>query len=444
MDPKNTHYRKRVKFTLKMKEDYTILIPEMAPLHFRLIEPILSRQGFKIALMGDEGPEVLQKGLKYVHNDMCYPALLITGQMLTAIESGNYDPHKVAMVITQSGGGCRDTNYIHLMRKAFEKAGYPYVPFISANIWGMELNSGINLSPRTLLQALAGMIYGDMLMIVSNQVRPYEVEKGTTDAMVDHWIDRLITIFQTGKGFLPKEIEANLQAIGADFAAISVNRTPKVKVAVVGELFLKYSVPGNNHLEEFLADQDCEVFMPSMLGFGVYKTNGALEDLRLYGGKPLKRLIMNIVMKFLFQVEDLLIRNIEAYDCFTAPERVNDLKKRAEGVIGIGNSMGEGWYLAAEMLEMADHGYENIVCVQPFGCLPCHVCVKGMLNKVRRLDPRVNAVDIEYDPGATKVNQENRIKLMLAVAKEHLQETAEPNETVNGNTGEAIEGESKK
>ncbi len=422
MENKNTHYKERVKFTLKMKKDYTILIPDMAKLHFRLIEPILSRQGFHIDLMGAEGPEVLQKGLKYVHNDICYPALLITGQMLTAMESGRYDPNKVAMVITQSGGGCRDSNYIHLMRKAFEKAGYPNVPFISANIWGMELNSGINLSPRTLLMALAGMIYGDMLMIVSNQVRPYEINKGETDALIDRWIERLTATFKKGRGFMPKAIEKNLQAIGADFAAIPIQKVPKVKVAVVGELFLKYSVPGNNHLEEFLAEQDCEVFMPSMLGFGVYKTNGALEDLRLYGGKPFKKLIMEIVMKFLFNVEDLLIRNIEAYDVFTAPERVNTLKERAEGVIGIGNSMGEGWYLAAEMLEMADHGYENIICVQPFGCLPSHVCIKGMMNKVRRIDPRVNAVDIEYDPGATKVNQENRIKLMLAVAKENLQE----------------------
>lgn len=422
MNNNNTHYKERVKFTLKMKKDYTILIPEMAPLHFRLIEPILSRQGFHIDLMGAEGPDVLQKGLKYVHNDICYPALLITGQMLTAMESGKYDPNKVAMVITQSGGGCRDSNYIHLMRKAFEKAGYPNVPFISANIWGLELNSGINLTPKTLLMALAGMIYGDMIMIVSNQVRPYECNKGDTDAMVDRWIERLTATFKKGRGFMPKAIEKNLHAIGEDFASIPIQKVPKVKVAIVGELFLKYSVPGNNHLEEFLAEQDCEVFMPSMLGFGVYKTNGALEDLRLYGGKPLKKLIMSIVMKFLFKVEDMLIRNIEAFDRFTAPERVNTLKERAQGVIGIGNSMGEGWYLAAEMLEMADHGYENIVCVQPFGCLPCHVSVKGMINKVRRIDPRVNAVDIEYDPGATKVNQENRIKLMLAVAKEHLNE----------------------
>lgn len=422
MDMKNpsTHYKERVKFTLKMKKEYTILIPEMAPLHFRLIKPILNRQGFQIGLMGDEGPEVLQRGLKYVHNDICYPALLITSQMLSAMESGKYNPHKVAMVITQSGGGCRDSNYINLMRKAFDKAGYPDVPFISANIWGLEFNSGINLSPRTLLMALAGMIYGDMLMIVSNQVRPYEVNPGETEAMIDRWIERLAAAFQKGRGFMPKAIERNLQAIGKDFAAIPVHKVPKVKVAVIGELFLKYSHPGNNHLEAFLAEQDCEVFMPSMLGFGVYKTNGALEDLRLYGGKPLKKLVMNIVMNILFRVEDMLIRNIEAFDCFTAPERVNTLKERAEGVIGIGNSMGEGWYLAAEMLELAEHGYENIVCVQPFGCLPSHVSIKGMMNKVRRIDSRVNAVDIEYDPGATRVNQENRIKLMLAVAKENL------------------------
>ena len=271
MDKKDTHYRERIRFTLKMKKEYTILIPEMAKLHFALIKPILNRQGFRVELMDAEGPEVIQKGLKYVHNDICYPALLITGQMLTAIESGKYDPHKVAMVITQSGGGCRDSNYIHLMRKAFEKAGYPDVPFISANVWGLEFNSGVNLTPRTLLMALAGMIYGDMLMILSNQVRPYEVHPGETDAAIERWIERLGRIFAKGRGFMPRAIDRNLKAIAKDFAAIPIRKAPKVKVAVVGELFLKYSMTGNNHLEEFLAAQDCEVFMPSMLGFGIYK-----------------------------------------------------------------------------------------------------------------------------------------------------------------------------
>ncbi len=417
---KLSHYRERVKFTLKMKKDYTILSPSMAPIHFKLLQPIFRRQGFRVDIMENEGPEVLQLAQKYLHNDLCYPAMLTTGQMLATMKSGKYDPKKVAMVITQSGGGCRDSNYINLMRKAFEKAGYPDVPFISANIWGLELNSGLNLTPVTLLMAFAGLVYGDMLMIVSNQVRPYEVKQGETDRVLEHWTDKLGKLFSKGHGYSVGAMKRNLKAIADDFAAIEIEKRPKVKVAVIGELYLKYSAPGNNHLEEFLAQQDCEVYVPSILSFGAYKTNGALEDLRLYGGSKIKKAILEIMMAYMFKMEDILISAIEANPAFVPPERVNDLKKRAEGVIDIGNSMGEGWYLAAEMLEFADHGYENIVIVQPFGCLPCHVAAKGMINKVRRVDPRLNIVDIEYDPGATKVNQENRIKLMLAVAKEKL------------------------
>ncbi len=416
----NSHYRERIKFTRKMKKEYTILSPSMAPIHFKILKPILQRAGYKIEIMENECPEVLSLALKYLHNDMCYPAMLTTGQMLATITSGKYDPDKVAMIITQSGGGCRDSNYIHLMRKAFEKAGYPQVPFISANVWGLEFNSGALLSPKSLLMALAGLIYGDMIMIVSNQVRPYEVNKGETDAMIDKWTTSLGEMFYRGKGFSNKAIKKNLREIANDFASIKIEKTPKVKVAVIGELFLKYSASGNNHLEEFLAEQDCEVYLPSILGFGIYKTNGALEDLRLYGGNKAKKAILEVAMKYMFKMEDILISAIEENPNFVAPERVNDLKKRAEGVINVGNSMGEGWYLAAEMLEFADHGYENIVIAQPFGCLPCHVAAKGMINKVRRIDPRLNVVDIEYDPGATKVNQENRIKLMLVVAKEKL------------------------
>ncbi len=415
-----SHYRERVKFTLKMKKDYTILSPSMAPIHFKLLKPVFLRQGFNVEIMENEEPEVLQLALKYLHNDMCYPSMLTTGQMLATMMSGKYDPKKVAMVITQSGGGCRDSNYINLMRKAFEKAGYPDVPFISANVWGLELNSGLNLTPKTMLMALAGLIYGDMIMIAGNQIRPYEVNKGETDAMTDKWTAKLGEGFSKGRGYSIGAIKKNLNAIADDFASIEIKKTKKVKVAMIGELYLKYSAPGNNHLEEFLAEQDCEVYVPSILSFGIYKTNGALEDLRLYGGNKIKRLILEIAMKYMFKLEDILISALEANPAFVAPERINDLKKRAEGVVSIGNSMGEGWYLAAEMLEFADNGYENIIIVQPFGCLPCHVAAKGMINKVKRIDPRLNIVDIEYDPGAARVNQENRIKLMLVVAKEKL------------------------
>lgn len=429
MEKKNgNHYKKPLRFTRKMKKDYTILSPMMTPIHFAILKPGFQRQGFHVELMENEGPDVIQKGLQYVHNDICYPCSLITGQMLATMESGKYDPHKVAMIITQSGGGCRDSNYINLMRKAFERAGYGYVPFISANSWNLEFAPGLNLSIPTLLMAAAGLVYGDFLMILSNQVRPYEVNKGETDAVLKKWEDKIGEKFSKAKWITPSSIKKVLKMAGEDFAAIEVKKVPKVKVAMIGELYLKYSIPGNNHLEEFLESQDCEYFVPSVIGFGAYKTNGALEDLKLYGGKPWKRVIMEVVMKYFFWMEDILISGIEQFPQFTAPERVNDLKKRAEGIISIGNSMGEGWYLAAEMMEMAEHGYENIICIQPFGCLPCHVAVKGMMNKVRRLDPRINAVAIEYDPGATKVNQENRIKLMLSVARENMKKKSENKE----------------
>ena len=420
MSNQSPHFIKKIMFTKKMKKDYTILSPMMCPIHFRLLRPVFQRVGYKVDIMENEGPDVIQKGLKYVHNDICYPCSLITGQMLATMESGKYDPNKVAMIITQSGGGCRDSNYINLMRKAFERAGYPNVPFISANTWNMEYAPGIFLSPLTLLSAAAALVYGDALTLVSNQVRPYEVKKGATDELLNEWIEILGRGFSRGKGYTVASMKKTVSEICRTFSEIKVKKAKKVKVAVIGELYLKYSVPGNNHLEEFLTEQDCEYFIPTVLGFGAYKTNGALEDLRTYGGHPFKRLIMEAVMKYYFFIEDLLISGIEKWPMFTAPERVNDLKKRAEGIIDTANSMGEGWYLAAEMLELADHGYENIICVQPFGCLPCHVAVKGMQNVVRRVNPKINSVDIEYDPGATKVNQENRIKLMLAVARENL------------------------
>ncbi len=415
------HFVEKLMFTKKMKKDYTILSPMMCPIHFRLLRPVFQRVGYKVDIMENEGLDVIQKGLKYVHNDICYPCSLITGQMLATMESGKYDPNKVAMIITQSGGGCRDSNYINLMRKAFERAGYPNVPFISANTWNMEYAPGIFLSPLTLLSAAAALVYGDALTLVSNQVRPYEVNAGDTDKLLDEWIEKLGKSFSKGKNFSVRAMKKTVDEICKTFSEIEIKKVNKVKVAIIGELYLKYSVPGNNHLEEFLTEQDCEYFIPTVLGFGAYKTNGALEDLRTYGGSPIKRIVMEAVMKYYFFIEDLLISGIEKWPQFTAPERVNDLKKRAKGIIDTTNSMGEGWYLAAEMLELAEHGYENIICVQPFGCLPCHVAVKGMLNKVRRINPKINSVDIEYDPGATKVNQENRIKLMLAVAREHLE-----------------------
>jgi len=421
LENSKTHYKPKTKFTRKMRKEYTILSPMLAPIHAAIVLPALRRQGFNVEIIDTDGEDAIQKGLKYVHNDLCYPGVLTTGQMISAMQSGKYDPKKTALVITQSGGGCRDSNYINLQRKALEKAGFPDIPFISANVWFLEGLGGLSFGIPNLRLLLSGLMYGDMIMIASNQIRPYEVNKGETDRVMQKWIDEIGALAAKGKGYREKDIKKNIRAILSDFSAIEINKVPKVKVAVVGELYLKYSAAGNNGLEEFLREQDCEAYFPSIIGFGIYKTNGALEDLRLYGGKPFKKMIMEVVMKYMFRMENLMISIMEEFDNFVAPERVEVLKQRAKGIVDIGNSMGEGWYIAAEMMEFVAHGYENVICVQPFGCLPCHVSVKGMLNKIRRIEPKLNAVDIEYDPGATKVNQENRIKLMLSVARENLE-----------------------
>lgn len=432
MSQESLHFPERVEFTKEMKKDYTILIPQMAPIHWAIMSPIFTAHGFNVEIMNYEGDEVIQTGLKYIHNDTCYPAILTTGQMIYALNSGKYDTHKVAMVIMQSGGGCRASNYIHLMRKALSKAGYDYVPIISANLSKMEKNSGFDVNLTMLRQLIAGMIYGDLTMLMSNQVRPYEVNKGDTEKAIKKCTKILVKQFMEGIGFKFKEMERNLNSIAKTFAKIPVNRAiKKIKVGVIGEIYVKYSPFGNNHLEDFLANQDCEVMIPSLLGFILFKADVRIEDIKLYGGNILKKCGVGLLIDYLLKGEDMMIKAISRYPEFTAPEYFFKTKELTNGVIGYGNRMGEGWFLTAEMLELVRKGYENIVCAQPFGCLPCHVCGKGMINKVRRIDPRANIVTVEYDPGATKVNQENRIKLMLAVAKERLEEKNQSLKTPN-------------
>lgn len=414
--------RGRVLFTKEMKKDYTILVPGMLPIHFGLMRNLLLNEGYNVELLTNEGQNVVQAGLKYVHNDTCYPALLVIGQMMDALESGKYDINKTALIITQTGGGCRASNYIHLLRKSLINAGMEHVPVISLNISGLESNAGFSLTIPLLRKLLAGVVLGDEIMLLSNQTRPYETQKGATDALAAEWLTKLTAQFNTGKGFSGRLFDKNLEDIAQSFAAIPVQKTPKVKVGVVGEIYIKYSALGNNGLEAFLASQDCEVMVPGLLDFLIFKCDNRVEDHKLYGGSKLKSIAAGTFMKFLQRAQQKLIKTIEKTPGFMAPTSYTQLKKLAEGVIGYGNKMGEGWLLTAEMLELVHSGFQNIVCAQPFGCLPNHICGKGMIRRIKELNPTANIVPIDYDPGATRVNQENRIKLMLAVAKEKLRD----------------------
>ncbi len=412
-----------VSFTKAMKKDYTILIPNMSPVHFTLIKEVFVNHGYKAILLENQGPNVIREGLRYVHNDICYPAQLVIGQMIDALKSGLYDVDKTALVISQTGGGCRASNYIFLLRKALKRCGMEQIPVISLNLKGMEKNPGLRLTPFMLLQAYSGFVYGDLLMTLSNQVRPYEDTQGEADQLVDKWIAYLSEKFANNCGYIGWAMKRNLNAIAKEFAQIKITKTEKIKVGIVGEIYMKYSPLGNNNLQQFLEEQGCEVMVPSMMGFLYYGSDNAIIDRKYYGGRFFSSHFTQFLMKLLFMVEKMSLDAIRKQECFTVPSNYLEMKKLNEGILDYGVKMGEGWLLTAEMLELVHTGYKNIVCTQPFGCLPNHICAKGMIRTVTEKAPDANIVPIDYDPSATHVNQENRIKLMLAIAKEKLETT---------------------
>ncbi len=416
----------RILFTKEMKKDYTILVPDMLPIHFGILKQIFENDGYKMELLQTASPEMKQLGLKYVHNDTCYPALLVIGQLIDALQSGKYDVNKVALIIMQSGGGCRASNYIHLMRKAIEKAGYSQVPVISFNMSGMEYNPGFSMTYPVIRKCAAGAIYGDMIMLLKNQTRSYEINKGDTQKMIDKWIRELNEQFKAGRGFKMKDMSENFDRIIADFASIPMDKkVPKVKVGIVGEIYVKFAAFANNNLEEFLVEQGCEVMVPGLIGFMLFKIDARIQDARIFGGNHMKKMIASVLLKYFTKVEKVFMDAIDRSKVFTQLSSYQDTKPLVEGLISVGNRMGEGWFLPGEMIELVKHGYSNIICTQPFGCLPTHVCGKGMIHKIKQMYPQANIVPIDYDPGATKVNQENRIKLMLSVAREGMELQAE-------------------
>ena len=417
----NTDYTNYPKFTPEMKKTHTILIPNMAPVQFRILAAVMRQAGYRCELLENCGSQVCELGLKYVHNDTCYPALLVIGQFLDALGSGKYDLDHTALIITQTGGGCRASNYIHLLRKALVKAGYPQVPVVSLNFSGLEKDSGFPITLPLVRRMLAAVYYGDLRA----QTEPYEMAQGTAEARQEKWLDTICGWIGDNRGCSGGEIRTAMREMAADFAAIPVHRTPKVKVGVVGEIYVKHSPLGNNDLEKFLASQGCEVNIPGLMGMIQYSTYNLSETARLYGGTVLEKMGSGVGLKYIEQMESAMIRALKE-NGFHAPLPFRELTKLADGIIGRGNKLGEGWLLTAEMVELVRAGYENIVCAQPFGCLPNHICGKGMINRIRELYPQANITPIDYDPGATRVNQENRIKLMLAVARERLEERAAP------------------
>ena len=409
----------RVEFTREMRDTYTVLVPDMLPVHFALLKNVFRLHGYRMEVLKNEGTDVVNAGLKYVHNDTCYPALLCIGQFIDALESGRYDVHKTALLLTQTGGGCRASNYIHLLRKALEKAGLGFVPVISLNPSGLEKNSGFQFTPSLLIEALYSIFYGDVLMLLKNQAEPYEVQPGATKAVLDRWVEILTEQFRRHAWLPVVRFRRNLRGIARDFEAIERTKEEKIKVGIVGEIYVKYSSMGNNHLEQFLLGQGCEVDVPGLMGFLSYCVEVRIDDINLYGGSRFARWVLRRAMDVVTHFERVIAKAIRKNSGYRPAEPFRVAKSHLNGLIGLGCKMGEGWLLPAEMIELIESGVTNIVCVQPFGCLPNHIVGKGPIHALRERYPLANIVPIDYDPSATRVNQENRLKLMLAVAREN-------------------------
>lgn len=415
--------RNYIPFTKEMKENYTILAPNMLPMHFKLIMQVMKNYGYKIELLETQGEHIIQTGLKYVHNDTCYPAILVIGQFIDAIQSGKYDPKKTALILFQTGGGCRASNYIFLLRKALEKAGYGYIPVISFSLAGLESHPGFRLTLPIYHRMLYAVIYADLLMSLVNQVKPYELNKGDAERLAEKYTVSLAKGMKTEKISF-KNTKKKCREILNAFAEIPVKKEKKVQVGIVGEIYVKYSPLGNNNLVDFLVSEGAEVTVPGLLDFLLYCVHNMVMDYTLYKRGKFSYPLIKIVDKFLINTQSEICALVKEHGRFKAPTLFTDTLSFGEGYISHGCKMGEGWLLTSEMLELGHSGVKNIVCTQPFGCLPNHICGKGMMKPIKDKNPDINIVAIDYDASASRVNQENRIKLMLSNARENMEKEA--------------------
>ena len=410
----------RVLFTKEMKKDYTILIPSMAPYHFNYFIPILKSKGYKAAVLQNTNFDVIHEGMKYSHNDICVPAMLVIGQFIDAMKNQGFDTHKVALIITQTGGGCRASNYVSLIRKAFKKAGYDYIPVISVNAGGLEKNPGFKVNSDILLKLITGIMMGDMIMQIYNETAPYEVNKGETEAVYQKVQKKLYKYFYRsfiGVVYFPKK---RFEYVVKAFSEIEVDKSvKKPRVGIVGEIYVKYSPLGNNNLEKTLRDEGCEVVTPNILDFFMYTFDSSLHDIYAYGGKKWVAWVYKFILNFIEFRRNRVRKILKKYG-FRNFTKYKDLHKFADGLLPRGMHVGEGWLLTAEMVELIHAGAPNIVCTQPFGCLPNHIAGKGMFKKIKQKYPEGNIVAIDYDTSATEINQLNRIKLMISNAKRNM------------------------
>ena len=411
----------KVVFTKEMRRDYTILCPQMSPIHFELLEPAFNASGYHLQVLPNDNKRAVDVGLKYVNNDACYPSLMVVGQIMDAILSGRYDTERIAVIISQTGGGCRASNYIGFIRRALKKAGYGNIPVISVNLSGLEENPGFKLTPNLILRGIYGVIFGDIFMKCVYRMRPYEAVPGSVNAMHEKW-KKVCQKFLSEGYPSRRKFKKLCQDIIEDFDRnIELTDVKKPRVGIVGEILVKFLPAANNYLVELLESEGAEAVVPDLLDFLLYSFYNQNFKSEKLGFARSKAVIGNMGIRFLEWMRKPATEMFAKSRHFTPPVRIEKLGKMAAEIVSLGNQTGEGWFLTGEMLELIHSGAPNIVCTQPFACLPNHVVGKGVIKELRRRYPESNVVAIDFDPGASEVNQLNRIKLMLSTAHKNTQ-----------------------
>ncbi len=410
----------RVIFTEEMRKNYTIICPQMSPIHFDLIIPAFQAAGYNLVIPEIPARECVDVGLKYVNNDACYPSLIVIGQIMDAVMSGDYDLTRTAILITQTGGGCRATNYIGFIRRALIKAGCPDVPVISLNMVGLEKNPGFKFTPSLIQHGLYALEFGDIFMRCLYRVRPYESVPGSANALHEKWKKRVIEFLSSTKILSHRKYEKMCRQIIRDFDNLPMTDEKKPRVGVVGEILVKFLPAANNHIVDLLEAEGAEAVVPDLTDFLLYSCYNQNFKTEHLGGTAKAARLNNLLIRFFEWLRKAARDELSKSKHFEPTAYIQNLAAQAEPIVSCGNQTGEGWFLTGEMLELIGQGVNNIVCAQPFACLPNHIVGKGVIKEIRRAYPGANIVAIDYDPGASEVNQLNRIKLMLATAQKNL------------------------
>ena len=417
IQPSSIH---KVVFTEEMRKEYTILCPQMSPIHFSILQAAFNASGYHLEILPNDNKEAVDVGLKYVNNDACYPSLMVVGQIMQALLSGKYDLSKTAIIMTQTGGGCRASNYIGFIRRALTKAGLTHIPVISLNLSGLEENPGFKITAKLATRIAYGAVFGDILMKCLYRMRPYEAVKGSANALHRKWEKRCIS-FLSGKHTGFNQFNHICRQMIREFDTLPITDERKPRVGIVGEILVKFLPAANNHLAELLEKEGAEAVCPDLIDFMCYCFYNQNFKSNYLGFKKSLAKKGNLGIAAIEFIRRAANKEYEKSKHFTPSAKIEDLAKMAEPIVSMGNQTGEGWFLTGEMMELLHSGAPNIVCIQPFGCLPNHIVGKGVIKAIRKDYPQANIVAVDYDPGASEVNQLNRIKLMLSTAFKKLQ-----------------------